>query len=84
MFLISAPAALSILVASVKSSFRLAKDFMKSEYDFTWEPASKMSGDFVLMKPRSRIATGSRERRRRPPQEQEQLEQVSLENLLID
>ena len=59
---------------------------MKREYDFTWEPASKMSGDFVLMKPRSRIATGGRDRRRRPPQEQEQeqLEQVSLENLLID
>ena len=57
---------------------------MKREYDFTWEPATKMSGDFVLMKPRSRIATGGRDRRRRPPQEQEQLEQVSLENLLID
>ena len=57
---------------------------MKREYDFTWEPASKMSGDFVLKNPRSSIATGGRDRRRRPPQEQEQLEQVSLENLLID
>ena len=54
---------------------------MKSEYDYTWEPANKMSGDFVLKKPRS-IAKGSKDRRRGPPQEHE--EQVSLENLLID
>ena len=51
---------------------------MKSEYDFTWEPAKKMS---VLKKPQN-IAKGSRDRRRGPPQEHE--EQVSLENLLID